>query len=221
MDFDYVITIMMIIGIDIVLGGDNAVVIALATRNLPEAKRNKAIFIGTTFAIIVRICLTIIAALLMTIPLLYMIGGILLLRIAYQLLVSESQDQTTLKASTSLFIAIRTIVFADIIMGLDNVIAIAGASQGHFPLVIIGVLISVPIIIWGSKLILYIMDQYPIIIYIGASILAFTAGRMITHELYFTQFFNHYNYVKLIIPYICILLVIASGYISNRIRVVR
>ncbi|MFS1515575.1 TerC family protein [Bacillus sp. SM2101] len=221
MDFDYVITIMMIIGIDIVLGGDNAVVIALATRNLPEAKRNKAIFIGTTFAIIVRVCLTIIAALLMTIPLLYMIGGILLLRIAYQLLVSESQDQATLKASTSLYIAIRTIVFADIIMGLDNVIAIAGASQGHLPLVIIGVLISVPIIIWGSKLILYIMDQYPIIIYIGASILAFTAGRMITHELYFTQFFNHYNYAKIIIPYICILLVITGGYISNRIRVVR
>ena len=171
MDLEFLTSVLMIVGIDVVLGGDNAIVIALASRNLPESKRNKAILIGTLLAIVLRIILTILAVYLLDIPFLQLIGGVLLTLIAVNLLTDNSNDLSSIQGKTTLFQAVRTIVFADLVMGFDNVIAIAGAAHGRFLLVIIGLLISIPIIIWGSKLILILMERFPFLIYCGAAIL--------------------------------------------------
>ena len=151
MDLEFLTSVLMIVGIDVVLGGDNAIVIALASRNLPESKRNKAILIGTLLAIVLRIILTILAVYLLDIPFLQLIGGVLLTLIAVNLLTDNSNDLSSIQGKTTLFQAVRTIVFADLVMGFDNVIAIAGATHGRFLLVIIGLLISIPIIIWGKE----------------------------------------------------------------------
>lgn len=218
LDLDYLSSIIMIIGIDLVLGGDNAIVIALASRNLPENKQNMAIIFGTMLAIISRIVLTIIAVYLLTIPFLNFVGGVLLIWIAIKLLIHDNDEATNIKASTTLWVAIRTIVLADIIMGLDNVIAIAGAAHGNVQLVVIGLLISVPIIIWGSKMVLYFMERWPILIYIGASILAYTAGNMIVHESRLQILFQQYPLFTNILPLIIIFIVIFGAEITNRLR---
>ncbi len=132
MDLEFLTSVLMIVGIDVVLGGDNAIVIALASRNLPESKRNKAILIGTLLAIVLRIILTILAVYLLDIPFLQLIGGILLTFIAVNLLTDNSNDLSSIQGKTTLFQAVRTIVFADLVMGFDNVIAIAGAAHGRF-----------------------------------------------------------------------------------------
>ncbi|WP_028402585.1 TerC family protein [Ectobacillus panaciterrae] len=218
MDLDFLMSVLIIIGIDIVLGGDNAIVIALASRNLPEKQRNKAIFLGTGLAIVIRILLTIVAVYLLQIPFLQLVGGILLLFIAYNLLADEGDDLSNIKASTTLMAAVRTIVFADIVMGFDNVLAIAGAAEGHIILVVLGLLVSVPIIIWGSKLILTFMERYPSLVYVGAGILAYTAGKMILHEHRLANFFAQYPYLDFALPIITVIAVLSAGYIMNQIK---
>ncbi|KAF0996006.1 MULTISPECIES: TerC family protein [Geobacillus] len=179
---EYIVSILLIIGIDVILGGDNAVVIALASRNLPEQKRNVAIIVGTALAIAVRIVLTVAVVWLLTIPFLQLAGGVVLFWIALKLIGQKDAKPTMIKAEPSLWKAIQTIVAADVAMGLDNVIAIAGAAQGHIGLVVFGFLCSVPIIILGSKIILYAMERFPILIYAGGALLAYTAGKMIAAE---------------------------------------
>ncbi|GAB6004603.1 TerC family protein [Geobacillus vulcani] len=179
---EYIVSILLIIGIDVILGGDNAVVIALASRNLPEQKRNVAIIVGTALAIAVRIVLTVAVVWLLTIPFLQLAGGVVLFWIALKLIGQKDEKPTMIKAEPSLWKAIQTIVAADVAMGLDNVIAIAGAAQGHIGLVMFGFLCSVPIIILGSKIILYAMERFPILIYAGGALLAYTAGKMIAAE---------------------------------------
>ncbi|KEK24813.1 TerC family protein [Bacillus gaemokensis] len=218
MELDFLTSILMIIGIDVVLGGDNAIVIALASRNLPEAKRNKAIFIGTGLAIVLRILLTILAVYLLDIPFLQLIGGILLTLIAVNLLTDNSNDLSSIQAKTTLFQAVRTIVFADLVMGFDNVLAIAGAAHGNIILVIIGLLISIPIIIWGSKLILIFMERFPFLIYCGGAVLAYTAGRMITHETRLATFFNHNPTFTTSIPFLFIFTVLCVGFIVQQVK---
>jgi YjbE family integral membrane protein len=218
LDLELLSAVLLIIGIDIVLGGDNAIVIALASRNLPEKQRNKAIFLGTGLAIIIRIILTILAVYLLTIPFLQLIGGILLIMIAFKLLVDEEDDASNIKAGATLGAAVKTIVFADVVMGLDNVIAVAGAAHGNIFLVVIGLLVSVPIIIWGSKIILHFMERFPSLVYIGAGILAYTAGKMITHEKRLFFLLEQYPSLSYIMPIITIILVLVSGYIVNRVR---
>ncbi|WJE55141.1 TerC family protein [Bacillus cereus] len=218
MELDFLTSILMIIGIDVVLGGDNAIVIALASRNLPESKRNKAIFIGTVLAIVLRILLTILAVYLLDIPFLQLIGGILLTLIAVNLLTDNNNDLSSIQGKTTLFQAIRTIVFADLVMGFDNVLAIAGAAHGNFTLVIIGLLISIPIIIWGSKLILLFMERFPFLIYCGGAVLAYTAGRMITHEARLANFFQHNPTFATSIPFLFIFTVLTIGFIVQHIK---
>lgn len=219
MDFEFLTQILIIVGIDIVLGGDNAIVIALASRNLPENKRNKAIFLGTGLAVIVRILLTIIAVYLLQIPYLQLIGGIFLIFIAYNLLTGDEDDSSKIRGGTTLASAIRTIVFADLVMGFDNVIAVAGAAEGSFLLVMIGLFISVPIIIWGSKLILLLMEKFPILVYAGAAILAYTAGNMITHEEQLYTFFHNHPIFTIAIPVSTIIVVILSGWLKNQLTI--
>lgn len=213
MDIELITSILIIIGIDIVLGGDNAIVIALACRNLPEQYRNKAIIIGTLLAIIVRILLTIGAVYLLAIPFLQFVGGVLLVYIAIGLL--KPEDETTIiNGSTSILVAIKTIVIADVIMGIDNVMAVAGAAHGDFFLVMIGLLVSIPIIIWGSKIILSVMEKYPIIIYFGASILSYTAGKMMLQEPVIAILIGN-GLLETLIPYLLILFVLVFAKIQR------
>lgn len=204
-----------IILIDIILGGDNAVVIALACRKLPSHQRNKAIIMGTGLAIILRVFLTAIMVSLMQMPYLLLIGGLLLIYIAYKLL-SEHEEAPDIHAGGNLFSAIKTIVIADLVMGLDNILGIAGASKGNVTLVAIGLLISVPIIIWGSKLILAAMEQLPILIYIGGAVLAYTAAGMITGEPEFQAFFSNYPKVKTTLYVLIVVGVLLAGWIKSQ-----
>lgn len=170
-----------IILLDILLGGDNAVVIAMAANKLPANLRRKAILIGTGGAVVIRLVMTLIAVWLLTIPFLQALGGLILLPIAVKLLVSEEQEENV-TASDSLMGAIKTIIIADAAMGVDNVLAIAGASHGSFLLVACGFLISIPIIVGGSTIIGKLMDRFPVILYAGAGLLGWTAGSMIGHD---------------------------------------
>ena len=170
-----------IILLDILLGGDNAVVIAMAANKLSPALRKKAILIGTAGAVIIRLIMTFIAVWLLTIPYLQVIGGLILLPIAVKLLVPE-EHHDEVKASDNLMGAIKTIIIADAAMGIDNVLAIAGASHGSFLLVAIGFLVSIPIIVGGSTIIGRLMDRFPVILYAGAGLLDWTAGSMIGHD---------------------------------------
>jgi YjbE family integral membrane protein len=207
----------IIIMIDLILGGDNALVIALATRNLPKHQRNKAIIFGTGMAILIRALFTIIAVWLLTIKFLMLIGGLFLIWIAIKLLLNNSSPEhlsVDAKAYT-LPAAIKTIVVADIVMGVDNVLAVAGAAKGHFILVVLGLLISIPIIIFGSKLILVLLEKYPLLVYLGAGVLAYTAGSMITHDPSLANVMYEEAYLKWVIPIFVILLVISTGIIKN------
>jgi len=177
MDQSFILNLLEILLINIVLSGDNAVVIALACRNLPDEHRNKAVVFGTLGAVVLRVGLTFVAVYLLTIPFLNFIGGLLLLWIAISLL--KGEDDGDIKANSTLAGAIKTIIIADLVMSLDNVVAVAGAANGNILLIILGLVISIPLIIWGSQLLMKIMEKFPIIIIAGAALLGYTAGEMI------------------------------------------
>lgn len=178
-----------IVVIDLVLAGDNAIVIGLAARNLPDDQQKRAIVWGTAGAIAIRLLSTLVVMWLLRIPGLLAAGGLLLIWIAYRLLTEEKKHDV--KAAPSLWGAIRTIIMADAVMGLDNVLAVAGAAHGNWILVILGLLISVPVVVWGSTLVLKLIDRFPAVIYIGAGVLAWTAARMITDEPLLRSFFEN------------------------------
>jgi YjbE family integral membrane protein len=198
MDFmstDFLSALLAIVIIDLVLAGDNAIVIGLAARNLPKEQQRKVIFWGIVGAIGIRSLLTFGVVLLLKIPGLLLTGGLLLIWIAYKLLVEE-KDHDHMQAGQSLWKAIQTIIIADTVMGLDNVLAVAGAAHGSFLLVFLGLLISVPIVIWGSTLILKWIEKYPKIIYLGSAVLAWTAAKMIVDEPFLKEFFHEYALIK-------------------------
>ena len=172
-----------IIMIDILLGGDNAVVIALACRKLPPAQRRAGILWGTAGAILLRVVLIFFALTLLKLPFLKIVGALLLLWIGIKLLVPEDDGDHEIQASDKLWAAVKTVIVADFVMSLDNVIAIAGAAEtasaGHqMPLVIFGLLVSIPIIVWGSQLVIKLMDRFPAVITIGGMLLGWIAGTM-------------------------------------------
>jgi YjbE family integral membrane protein len=173
------IAVLQIIAIDIMLGGDNAVVIALACRKLPPEQRNKGIFWGVFGAIGLRVVMIFFALQLLALPYLKIIGALLLLWIGIKLLVPEEDDgHEGIDGGTTLMAAIKTIIMADVVMSLDNVIAVAGASHGSIVLVTFGILVSIPIVVWGSKLVLTLMDRFPMVITVGAGLLGWIAGGM-------------------------------------------
>jgi YjbE family integral membrane protein len=174
--------LLKIIGVNIVLSGDNAVVIALASRSLPARQQKQAIFWGSAAAIILRIVLTLFAVALLALPWLKLVGSVLLLWIGVKLLVPE-EDDADITASDNLFVAIRTILIADLVMSLDNVIAVAAAAGGHWLLMIIGLAISIPIVIFGATLLVKLMDRFPVIITIGAALIGFVAGEMAWEDI--------------------------------------
>jgi YjbE family integral membrane protein len=169
--------LLQIIGVNVVLSGDNAVVIALASRSLPERQQKRAIFWGAGAAIALRIVLTFFAVALLALPWLKLAGAVLLLWIGVKLLVPED-DGTEVSASHNLGVAIRTILVADLVMSLDNVIAVAAAAGGSLALLVIGLAISIPLVIFGATLLVKVMDRYPVIVTAGAALIGFVAGEM-------------------------------------------
>lgn len=174
--------LLAIILIDLVLAGDNAIVIALAARSLPPHLQKKAIVWGTIGAIAVRSVMTIGVVWLLKIPGLMLVGGLGLVWIAYKLLVPQPEGEHGGPVANTFWGAMKTIVVADALMGVDNVLGVAGAAHGAFDLVIIGLLISIPIVVWGSTLVLKLVDRYPVITYLGSGVLAFTAAKMVVSE---------------------------------------
>ena len=168
----------VIIWVNIILSGDNAVVIALAARSLPKHQQKQAIFWGAGAAVVLRIALTIVAVKLLEFPYLKLVGGAALLWIAVKLLVPQDEDDGEVAASTQLWGAVKTILIADLIMSTDNVIAVAAAAKGSILLLVLGLVISIPLVIFGATLLMVLMERYPIIITLGAAVLGWTAGEM-------------------------------------------
>lgn len=171
-----------IILIDLVLAGDNAIVIALAARNLPPGLQRRAVVWGTVGAVVVRAAMTVGVVWLLRIPGLMLAGGLGLVWIAYKLLAHSGGDEEHGPVASTFWGAMKTIVVADALMGIDNVLGVAGAAHGDFLLVVVGLLVSVPIVVFGSTLVLRLVERFPLIIQAGAAVLAYTAARMIVHE---------------------------------------
>ncbi|MCE5284604.1 MAG: TerC family protein [Pelosinus sp.] len=209
---EWITAISSILLVNLILSGDNAVVIALASKRLPDEQRKKAIFLGSAGAVVLRILLTFAAALLLEIPYLQFLGGLALLYIAINLLGSDNSEEDC-KEAHSLPEAIKVILFADLIMSLDNVLALAAIAQtvpeSKYSLIIIGLLISIPLVVFGAQLLMKLMDKFPIIVYIGAGILGYAAAEMIAGDKAFGTLLHSYeNYLIVLL----VLFVIGIGH---------
>ncbi|MEK3731156.1 MULTISPECIES: TerC family protein [Paenibacillus] len=171
-----------ILMINLVLSGDNALVIAMASRDLPETSRRRAVWIGTIAAVVLRCLLTFAAVILLKVPYLQAGGALLLIWISFQLMMPKAEDEVTVSGALSLWSAVNTILIADFVMSLDNVLAIAGLANGDFALIVIGIVLSIPIVVWGSGLISSLLNRFPVLLYIGAGVLSYTAGEMIVQD---------------------------------------
>lgn len=213
---DFWIALFQIIMINIVLSGDNAVVIALACRSLPPTQQKKAIMFGSMGAIVLRIVLTFFAVFLLTQPYLKLIGAAVLLWIGVSLLKGEDEE-TDLAGHSNLAAAIKTIVVADLVMSLDNVIGVAAAAKGNFPLLVTGLVISIPLIIFGSTLMLKLMGRFPVIITIGAGLLGWVAGEMAMSDPAIGLWSADQHILHMVAPALGAILVIAAGkWLSRR-----
>ncbi|WP_245747962.1 TerC family protein [Formivibrio citricus] len=203
---------MQIIGINIVLSGDNAVVIALASRSLPPEQQKKAVIWGSGAAIVMRIVLTFTAASLLNMPYLKLVGSVFLLWVGIQLLNSDEEGEGDIKSSNNMAAAIRTILMADLVMSLDNVLGVAAAAKGNFLLLIIGLGISIPLIVFGANMLLRLMERFPVIITIGAALLGYVGGEMAVTDQAISNWVNtHFHALHQIVPFGCAALVVALG----------
>jgi YjbE family integral membrane protein len=214
---EFWIPLAQIIGINIVLSGDNAVVIALASRSLPPSQQKKAIVFGSAAAILMRIVLTLTAVALLSMPYLKLIGAVLLLWIGIQL-ISAEEGNDSIASSDNLGAAIKTILVADLVMSLDNVIAVAAAARGSFPLLIIGLAISIPLVIFGASMLLKLMERFPIIITIGAALLGYVGGEMAVTDPAIVDWIDHnFHALHQIVPLSCAAAIILTGrYLAAR-----
>lgn len=209
--------LLAIVVIDLVLAGDNAIVIALASHGLPKHLQKRAIVWGAVGVIVVRSAMTLVVVWLLKIPGLLLVGGALLVWIACRLLSPENGEGEgdKVRPSMSLRGAIQTIVVADLVMGLDNVLAVAGAAQGSYLLVVLGLLISVPIVIWGSTIVLHWVERYPAIIYLGAGVLAWTAAKMIVSEPLIKDYFEASAFATPLMYFATVGSVLWTGFVKN------
>ncbi len=219
LSMEFLAALAAIIVIDLVLAGDNAIVIALAARNLQPRLRKQAIIWGTFGAIAMRAAMTVIVVWLLRIPGLMLFGGVMLLWIAYRLLVpSEGGGDHEVKAADGFWAAMGTIVVADVMMGLDNVLAVAGAAHGSYLLVVLGLLISIPIVVWGSQLVLKLIDRFPGIVYLGAGVLLLTAAKMITDEPYIKEALGDGASSKAVVCAVLVAGILALAFLRNAFR---
>ena len=206
-----------IIVIDLVLAGDNAIVIALAARSVPRQRQRQAIIWGTVGAIVVRSSLTLIVVWLLNIPGLLFAGGVMLVWIAYKLLLPENGNgsEDKIDSAGTFWGAIRTIVVADMVMGLDNVLAVAGAAHGSFMLVIVGLLISIPIVVLGGTMLLRFVERFPGFVYLGAGVLALTAAKMISAEPFLKDLLSAYTLTVPALYVVIVVSVLWAGFVKN------
>lgn len=185
----YGLSVLKVIGVDIVLAGDNAVVIALACRTLPPRQRRAGIILGTAAAVVMRIIFTLVVGSLLGVPLLTVLGALILFWIAIKLLLAEEASEESVRSGETLWEAVKTVAIADAVMSLDNVLAIAGAAHGDWTLIVAGLLISIPIVVGGSTLIMAVLTRYPILVWGGAALLGWIAGELIVREHLLHPFF--------------------------------
>jgi YjbE family integral membrane protein len=215
LSLQFLSALLAIIVIDLVLAGDNAIVIALAARSLPQHLQRQAVIWGAVGAIVVRSTMTLVVVWLLKVPGLLFVGGVLLIWIAYRLLLPEDGESGDVKPATNFWGAIQTIVVADMVMGLDNVLAVAGAAHGSYLLVVLGLLISVPIVVWGSTILLYWVERHPGIVYFGAGVLAWTATKMITKEPFLKDAFDANAAATALLYLVVIGGVLWAGFVKN------
>jgi YjbE family integral membrane protein len=213
---DFLAALAAIVVIDLVLAGDNAIVIALAARSLPKALQRRAIIWGTVGAVVVRASLTVGVLWLLQIPGLLLAGGLLLVWIAYRLLTGDEGGKGDVKPATGFWSAMRTIVVADAVMGMDNVLAVAGAAHGSALLVVLGLVISIPIVVWGSTLIIGWIERFPALLYIGGAVLAWTAAKMILGEPLVEEWLAHQPALRAAIYVLVIGGVLAAAALRKR-----
>ncbi|SDW09670.1 integral membrane protein, YjbE family [Marininema mesophilum] len=211
MDAQFWLGFINIIILDLVLSGDNAVVIGMASRKLPAHQQKKAILYGTIAAVVLRVALTLIAVWLLKVPLLKAIGGLLLVWIAIKLLV-DGDNEEDIEIGSGLKSAIKTIIIADVVMSLDNVLAVAGAAHGDFLLVLLGLALSVPILMGGSRVVATLMNKLPWLVYVGSGILAYTAGQLLVEDkIIHDNIIVNAPYLTWVTPVVLILLVLGAG----------
>jgi YjbE family integral membrane protein len=211
LDWAFFLGLVNIVIIDIILAGDNAVIIAMAVRSLPREQRRKGIIFGSGAAVLLRVVLTFFVSQLLAVNFIKFVGGALIAWIAVKLLVQGGGEQDHGKEASSLWQAIRLIVVADITMSLDNVLAVAGASQGNLFLLIFGLALSIPFVVFTSNLLSYLMDRYPIIIYLGAAILGRVAAEMMLGDPFVQQWWQPPTWLRHGIEAACALGVIVVG----------
>lgn len=206
------VDVFKIIVIDLLLSGDNAVVIALACRNLPPDQRKKGIAYGVAGAILLRVVLTFFAVNLLSLPYLKLVGAFLLIWIGIKLILPEEEHgEGNVKADIHLWGAVKTIIVADFVMSLDNVLGVAGAAHGNAMLLVFGLLVSIPLIAWSSQLVLKLIDRFPFIIYAGGALLGYVAGEMLVGEALFKSLLEAQHALHWLIPGACAVLVLAVG----------
>jgi len=212
LDLAFLIGLIQIIGIDILLSGDNAVVIALACRSLPKKQQTWGIVFGTGAAVLLRIIFTIFVTALMEVPYLKIAGGLLLFWVGYHLLEPEDASKPDIKASGNLFGAVRIIVVADAVMALDNVVAIAAAAKGNYFLLIFGLAASIPLVVFGATVLIRLIERFPIIVTMGAALIGFIAGELIIKDPAISDWVDaHAHWLHYGAPAAGALLVIAAG----------
>lgn len=213
---DFWIGLIKIVWINIILSGDNAVVIALAARSLPAEQQKKAVLFGSGAAVVLRIALTVVAAQLLQISFLQIVGGLLLLWIGVQLLAGGDEDGHEGGASGGLMAAVRTILIADLVMSLDNVIAVAAAAQGSMVLLILGLAISIPLVIFGSTLMIKLMERFPVIVTFGAALIGWVAGETIVSDTAMKSTLESYAWIHWGAAIAGALFVLGAGKFLNR-----
>jgi YjbE family integral membrane protein len=209
---DFWVALLQIIGVNIVLSGDNAVVIALAARSLPPAQQRQAVRWGSAAAVVMRIALTVVAVQLLALPWLKLIGSLLLLWIALQLLLPEDGHGDHKGAAAGMFAAVKAILIADFVMSIDNVIAVAAAAQGSLLLLIVGLAVSIPLVVFASTLLLRLMSRWPIIITLGAALLGWVAGEMAVADAVSKPWIDaHAHWLEYAVPAAGAVLVVLVG----------
>jgi YjbE family integral membrane protein len=217
----FLIDVLRITSIDILLSGDNAVVIALASRSLPEAQRRKAVMGGAGAAVALRVLFCLVISWLLTIPYLKALGGLMLLYIGIKLVIPEGESQSNKIASTThVWGAIRTILVADAVMSLDNVVAIAAAARGSVILIVLGLVISIPLIVFGSQIMLRVLHRFPIVVVLGAGLLGWIAGEILVSDpaLQARLQFDEHLVARIAKPLLAVLVMAVGTVLSWRVR---
>ena len=213
----FMVAALEIVVINLLLSGDNAVVIALACRNLPENQRRWGIIWGAAGAVALRIVLTFFAVALLKLPFLNLVGGVLLLWIGIKLISDDEEGEHEVKASDRLFLAIRTIIVADLVMSLDNVIGVAGAAKGSVVLIVFGLIVSVPLVIVGAQVFMKLIERFPFLVIAGGGLLGYVAGEMMVADTAVAEWIDaHAAWLHVGAPILGIVLVVATARLVQR-----